>query len=168
MLTARSAIDDRLRALRIGVDDYLTKPFVNEELLVRIENLLHNASIRQSAEIEMAEVLPKIGETEQKWLDALEANILQNIDNIQFNIDDLADAMHMSTRQFYRQIKQYIGETPSQYLKTYRLKYARQLLESKKMDSVKAVAYAVGFPNATYFSREFKKAFGNLPSDYLQ
>ena len=46
MLTARVALDDKLKALRIGVDDYLNKPFNEEELLVRIENLVQNSKNR--------------------------------------------------------------------------------------------------------------------------
>lgn len=168
MLTARSAIDDKLKALRIGVDDYLTKPFANEELLVRVENLLTNANSRKEINQEIEnnqEIAPN--ETVQQWLNELELHILQNIDNLQLNIDDLADAMNVSTRQFYRQIKEYIGVTPNQYLKTYRLNHARQLLGNRSKNTVKAVAYAVGYPNVVYFSREFKKAFGCLPSSYL-
>ena len=43
MLTARADLQDKLKALRIGVDDYLLKPFEEDELLARIDNLLqHN------------------------------------------------------------------------------------------------------------------------------
>lgn len=47
MLTARAEMQDRLKALRIGVDDYLTKPFEEEELFARLKNLLNNAKMRQ-------------------------------------------------------------------------------------------------------------------------
>ncbi|MBK9335630.1 MAG: response regulator [Lewinellaceae bacterium] len=46
MLTARADLRDKLRALRIGVDDYLLKPFEEDELLARVENLLQNYSNR--------------------------------------------------------------------------------------------------------------------------
>ena len=49
MLTARAEAKDKLKALRIGVDDYLTKPFDEEELLVRIENLLDNQAVRKES-----------------------------------------------------------------------------------------------------------------------
>ena len=60
-LTARTAFADKMKALRIGVDDYLTKPFLEEELFVRIENLLRNAKNRQEALAEVndkTEILP--------------------------------------------------------------------------------------------------------------
>lgn len=40
MLTAREAIEDRLHGLEAGVDDYLAKPFVTEELIARINAVL--------------------------------------------------------------------------------------------------------------------------------
>jgi YesN/AraC family two-component response regulator len=173
------ALGDKTKALRIGVDDYLTKPFINEELLARIDNLLQNAQGRKEANtiefeniviptIEKKSVEANIQDIETKeWLDNLEQVVLKNIEFSEFTVDGLAAEMFTSKRQLYRKIKQHIGITPLQYIKTYKLNHARDLLESKKVNSVKATAYSIGYPNVVYFRREFKKAFGRLPSDYL-
>ena len=46
VLTARGLEEDKLRGLRLGADDYLTKPFSPRELVARIENVLRRASPR--------------------------------------------------------------------------------------------------------------------------
>ena len=176
MLTARASLKDKLNALRIGVDDYLTKPFVREELIARIGNLLQNAEGRkeilsyelEEAEIKTETVTPSKEDFEtQEWLDRLEQVVLKNIEISEFTVGDIAAEMCMSKRQIYRKIKQYIGLTPLQYVKTYKLNYARELLENKKVSAIKVAAYSIGYPSVVYFRREFKKAFGRVPSDYL-
>ena len=169
MLTSRAAMEDRLKALRIGVDDYLTKPFVQEELLARVENLLKNAEMRQT----VSSTFPKFDEPqnlpteeEQTWLAQLEQTILSNIGNFTYTLDDLAQDMRLSKRQLHRRINQLIGQTPNEYIKTLRLAKARELLKTRKGTSVKAIAYSVGFKDVVYFSKQFKKEFGKLPSEY--
>lgn len=49
MLTARDALEEKLDGLRSGADDYMTKPFAFEELLVRIETLRRRGGARQEA-----------------------------------------------------------------------------------------------------------------------
>lgn len=51
MLTARDRVEDRVKGLRAGADDYVIKPFNNEELALRIQALLKRAE-RQSSEAE--------------------------------------------------------------------------------------------------------------------
>lgn len=52
MLTARTQINDRVSGLKIGADDYLTKPFDMQELMARIEALLRRAPIRPAVKAE--------------------------------------------------------------------------------------------------------------------
>lgn len=179
MLTARIELQDKLKALRIGVDDYLTKPFVKEELMVRIENLLKNAASREEARVEFAreeqnaegqadpvETLVPPPNIDHEWLGKLENIILGKLGNVNLVVDDIAAEMNLSRRQFYRRIKENTGLTANQYLKTLRLTQARTFLETKEYDSVKAISYAVGFKDVVYFSRQFKKEFGKFPSEY--
>ena len=171
MLTARVELQDRLKALRIGVDDYLTKPFIEEELFARVENLIRNATNRQIAYTAEAETSTTTSEptptVNLDFIKRLEEILLPRIADFDLVIEDVAIEMDTSRRQLFRQIKENIGQTPKQYIKTLRLAKARELLEDKTYHSVKAVALSVGYKDIKYFSSQFKKAYGRSPSEYL-
>lgn len=176
MLTARADMEDRLNALRIGVDDYLLKPFDEEELLIRIKNLLKNNAVRRSIQVDSEELkkakndaLKKkaIAEEDQAWLENLEKVILEFLSDSRFNMDFLGNEMSMSRRQLQRKIKKLVGLTPKEYINEVRLHEARQLLETGKVRMVKSAAFKVGYTDPQYFSAQFKERFGKVPSAYL-
>ena len=171
MLTARAEAKDKLKALRIGVDDYMTKPFDEEELLVRIENLLRNqASRRQeipTATEQEEAAAPGMSEADRAWLENFEAHAQKILSDDAFNIPLLAHEFAMSHSTLLRQLKRLTGLSPVQYLQEMRLDHARHLLENRIHDSIAKVASEVGYADARSFSRSFKQRFGKLPSDYL-
>jgi signal transduction histidine kinase/DNA-binding response OmpR family regulator/ligand-binding sensor domain-containing protein len=183
MLTARAALDDKLKALRIGVDDYLTKPFVAEELLVRIQNLLKNYYARQEwqdtledqEELETVTVATqpkdikaaaKISQEDLLWLEELETTCKNYCANNNYSISWLAAELAISERQLRRKLKELTGLTPKKYLTMVRLQLARTLIENKKYNSIAQVMYHVGFQKSSYFSQLFKEQFGVAPSEY--
>ncbi len=173
MLTARADIQDKLKALRIGVDDYLLKPFVEEELLVRIENLLENRANRKAflMENEPTSVTEdeqnQISEENQNWLKELEAFLITQIGNSNYSLSEMSTHFAMSESTFTRQLKRLTGLTPIRYLQELRLNKARRLLENRKYKTIAKVAYQVGFKDANSFSRAFKKRYGKSPSDFI-
>ena len=177
MLTARAEKEDKLRALRIGVDDYILKPFEEDELLVRIENLLKNSEERrQFFETEMKEnqfgkesinIATTISQEDQLWLEKLEQTVKKQIGNFDFTTEGLAFDMAISRRQLNRRIKKLTGLSTGEYVREVRLQEARRLLENRKYSTVKSVAYSVGLKSLDYFSKQFKERFGVNPSKYL-
>lgn len=168
MLSARAEIEDRLKALRIGVDDYLAKPFDEEELLVRIKNLLANQAARKNMnKVISSTSIANISGEDQAWLGKFEAYVQANYASDILTIPDLAQAFSMSDSTLLRQLKRLTGLTTAKYLQEVRMDAARQLLENRTYRSVSQVATKVGYSDPRSFSRIFKSRFGKSPSDYL-
>ncbi len=169
MLTARAETTDKLKALRIGVDDYLLKPFDEEELNVRIDNLLQNLSIRKlELDNQNTEPFQAITHEEDRlWLENFEQFIKKNIANELLSIPTIGDEFAMSESTLLRTLKRLTGLSPIQYLQEIRMNEARTLLENRTYKSVAIIGAKVGFSDAKTFSRSFKKRFGKLPSDLI-
>lgn len=170
MLTAKGEAQDKLTALRIGVDDYLTKPFIEEELILRIQNLLTNQRNRQLGTIieEAPNTLSEsITNSDLKWLKQVEIILKQEMSNGQFTFDHLANQLFISRSQLQRRIKKITGLTPNKYFREIRLQTARVLLESGNVRTISEVAHAVGFDTPKYFVKIFQERYGKHPKNSL-
>jgi len=174
MLTARTEVETKLKALRFGVDDYMSKPFDDRELIIRIENLLSRHAIR-SQELQKSDIAEEgyiidsndnLGVEDQKWLQSFEAYLRENLKDSSLRIPDVAQALSVSESGLFRKVKSLVGITPKQYLDELRLDQARELLESKVVNSIKVLAAQVGYSEPRTFSRNYYKRFGKYPSDY--
>ncbi len=88
-----------------------------------------------------------------------------NIDNSEYTIDQLAADMAMSRSSFFTKLKAISGVGPNDFIRTYRLQHAAQMLREHKY-SITEVAYDSGFNDVKYFSTVFKKHFGVSPSKF--
>jgi transcriptional regulator GlxA family with amidase domain len=76
---------------------------------------------------------------------------------------------NVSARSLFRQFRKECGSSPLEFAKQIRLTRAKEMLERAEPDAtVLSVAYRCGFQNAGHFARDFKLAFGELPSDTLK
>jgi two-component system, response regulator YesN len=82
-----------------------------------------------------------------------------------FSLDYLADSIGISTAYMCRLYKLYTGTTITDRLSFLRMKKARELLLETQL-SVNEVAERVGYSNATYFYRVFKKENGVTPKEF--
>ena len=169
MLTARAGIENKLEGLETGADDYLTKPFVAEELRVRIRNLLQQRQrLRDFYRKNEYSLSPEnLSATSldkrllQKVLDLLEARHADP----DFDVSEMQRELAMSKTQLNRKLKALTDESPRDILRNYRLKRAAQLL-AQQSDTVTQIAYQVGFNNLSYFAKCFRKQYGVAPSSY--
>jgi signal transduction histidine kinase/DNA-binding response OmpR family regulator len=170
ILTAKAGKDEKLQMLRIGVDDYMTKPFDEEELFLRIKNLLKTQELRNNqVEIEPNVQLEKClnSEVDMEWLKRIEDFVLKHMSKKSFSISFMASEFAMSDSTLLRQLKKLTGLSPSQYLQEVRLTEARKLLENRTYTSISKIANLIGYNDHRSFSRSFKNRFGKSPTDLL-
>lgn len=100
---------------------------------------------------------------EATFLVKINALIVSNIGNSQFDANYLSDAMSMSRTQLFRRLKPLIRQSPGSYIRSLRLQKAKELFETTDM-RISEVAYRAGFESASHFTKMFTKQFGVKPS----
>lgn len=167
-LTARSMDEDIMRGLRLGVDDYITKPFRSEELLARVNNLIRNKIERDIWIADHIEEQRIPDESEDiRFIKQAEKLVFTNMSRIDYKITDFSKEMAYSQRQLTRKLKTLTGFSPVEFILELRLQKARQLLEQGIHNSLSDIRYEIGIESASYFSRKFKERFGVNPSQYF-
>jgi AraC-like DNA-binding protein len=169
LLTAKASEESIIHGMETGADDYITKPFNTKILHARIKNLIRLRSHLQNKRNREMTLLPvKISEPEidREFIKELNTTIEKNLEDPGFNVEQLAGKLYMSSVTLYRKVQALTGEVPSDYIRSYRLRQAAQLLKSN-FGSVTEVAYEVGFNSRAYFTKCFKEKFHQLPSVYM-
>ncbi len=168
MLTAKAGERDTLEGLNSGADEYLPKPFSMAELQARIANLIASRiQMREqfSRDIFLQPSGTPITPADEVFLNRVLESINSHLGNTEFNVDWMADEVDLSRRQLERRLESITGEAPANLVRRLRLERASQLLRART-GTVSEIAYAVGFRSATHFSRIFKEAFGEPPSQH--
>lgn len=170
MLTAKASVEDRIEGLETGADDYLTKPFHMKELKVRLQNLVEQRKklrdkYRKEIILEPKEIA--VNSADERFLEKTMAVIEENLSDPDLDVARCRDAVGMSRMQYFRKVKALTDQSPNEFIRSFRLKRAAQLLE-KGFGNVAEVTYEVGFNNLSYFAKCFKEMFGKTPSEYIK
>ena len=182
LLSAKASVDDRVRGLEYGADDYIAKPFNSAYLKARIESLIRQRSSlaayylgsslkdsdkteKKQPDVKLEQVLESVPSFNNTFIQEVIRLVDENLQNPDFKIDDLAETMNMSRTVFYRKIKTFTGASPIDLVKEMRLKRALELLDADTY-SLSEVAYQSGFSSPQYFSRVFKEQMQCTPNEY--
>ena len=186
ILSAKVSVDDRIKGMECGADDYITKPFSSSYLLARVKSVLkqreyykdyllsvgnrtsdsdvESSSVKMNLE-DLSPSLPAITNYDEELIRNIIKEVEDNLNNPDFKIELLADKVNLGRTMFYRKIKSILGVAPIDLVKDMRIKRSLQLLDSGEY-SVSEVAYMCGFASPQYFSRVFKAAKGCTPTEY--
>lgn len=166
LLTARAAEESRLEGFETGADDYLVKPFHGRELHVRVANLIRlrrDMRKRFSGEVMVQPQRVVVTSVNADFVARAMSVIEAHLGDEDFSVQAFADELHMTPRQLHRKITALVNQTPNEFIRTFRLSRAKQLIE-QQAGTVSEVAYRVGFSSLSYFSKCFREQFEILPS----
>ncbi len=168
LLTARVSEESIIHGLQTGADDYVTKPFNTQILLARIGNLIElrrqmQLKIQRQKMLLPAEIA--VSSMDDKFLEEFQKVIEGNLSDPGLDIDKLLRKLLMGRTTLFRKVKALTGEKPMEFIQSYRLERAAQLLK-KNYGNVTEVAMAVGFSSSAHFSECFKKKFHVSPHSY--
>lgn len=170
LLSSKSSVESQIEGLEVGADAYLSKPFHPRHLEALIESLLHrNKAVidySESAYAALEQFEGKLIHKEDKDLMLRITQIIHDqIDNENLSLDFIASETALSKIKLYRKMKEIIGQTPTEYIRSFRLKQAEKLLKTTNK-TVQEIMYTCGFNNKAYFYREFAKKYHLTPKEY--
>ncbi len=170
LLTALADRGDRIAGLEHGADEYLTKPFDGQELLLRIRNLLSQREEVRKHHRKMVTLAPSREQRlsmDDAFLQKVNASIIAHLGDETYGIEVLAKDVSLGRTQMYRKLKALTGLAPVEYIRRLRLSQARVLLE-QRVGSVSEIAYRTGFSNASWFAKCYREEFGVAPSEAMK
>jgi YesN/AraC family two-component response regulator len=169
MLTAKATSKDKIDGYKTGADDYIMKPFDEQELRARINNLIQQRErLREHFKKEGIFQLNDAGvtSTDKTFLNKALDIINKHISDETFSVDLFAEEIAMSRSQLRRKLVALIGKSPGDLIRSIRLTKAAKLLE-QHFGNISEIAAEVGFNNPANFAHSFKSYFGVSPSEYL-
>ena len=176
LLAAGRTTGAGVEGFRAGADDCIRKPFSAGTLKRRVENLLFLRGILQERVQRRQQMLPaevSLSPLDKTFIEELEAVIEMNLSHPGFDSRQLIEILGRDMKKdipktpvlLYRKVRALTGQSPMEFIRSYRLKRAAQLLKTNSAD-VPAVAAAVGFSSTGDFIRSFKETFHQLPATF--
>ena len=166
LLTTYQSEEHKIEGLKLGADDYISKPFSVDVLALRMRKLISlrvGSSSRLLIEPTPSEIA--ITSMDEKLVDRAVKYVEKNLSRSDLSVEELSQELGMSRVHLYKKLLAITGKTPIEFIRILRLKRAAQLLRESQQN-VSEIAYQVGFNNPKYFSRYFKEEYGILPSVY--
>lgn len=168
MLTAKQDMGSIIEGLTLGADDYITKPFNNDILALKIKRLigLKQKGLKRTL-IDPTPSKIEITSLDEQLIEKAVKYVEDNISRSDLSVEELAQQMGMSRVHLYKKISALTGKSPIEFIRLLRLKRATQYLTESQL-TIAEIAYKLGFNNPKYFSKYFKEEFGILPSEYQE
>lgn len=176
-LTCHDDFSYAQQAIKLKCLDYILKPVPGDkmtELLVRVRTNLEETRRRQVYEAYGKTYVQTLAEDSREQaeppggdaVETVEKYIWENLSSA-LSIEELAKMVYLSPDHLTRLFKKKHGVTLIDYITQKRMFLAKELLDNGIM-SIGMVSATVGYPNYSYFTKQFKRFYGKTPREYRQ
>lgn len=169
LLSEWESDDKRVGGLNIGADAYMGKPFNLKELELLVTNMIQSRVKLREHVINISELaidnLPSNNKN-QEFLAKLTDLLEKRFSDADFTIELMARELNMSRTSLHLNLKKIMNKSATELLNEYRLKRAAVMLENDM--PISEAAYGCGYSDPNYFSRVFKKTYGQTPAKFRE
>ena len=168
ILTAKDDESSQIEGFTTHADAYVVKPFSAKVLLSQVEAIIKNREALRKDYLEEPETSNEVlwqNDLDKEFFEKLDALIDERIMNTTISIDELASNLFMGRTSFYQKMKGVAGVTPNEYVSTYKLKKAAEIIRKGNV-RINEIRYMLGFSSSSYFSKKFTAQFGMSPREY--
>lgn len=182
LLTAKTDMQSKIECLKIGANDYITKPFSMAYLEARIDNILaerekwqeryknnliSNRTFDAEEKEKGEETTPQepLAPKDDAFMRSIVEIINKNMDNSEFSVEDLQDELKIGKWNLTSKVKALVGLTPMEFIRETRLSHAADLIDNSDYNMTQ-ITYMIGMSDSRYFSRCFKQKYGVTPTEY--
>jgi len=168
LLTAKNTSNVKIKSFESGAIQFIQKPFNFYELALKINNTLEEKKkVLENYEIEKISSSQNSNHPSKDsiFMNRLVSELDARIDNPNFKLEDLTEALNMSYSVIYRKCLEITGKTLVEFVRLRRLKKAA-LLIIKSGFNVSEAGYMVGYKDSRYFTKCFKNEFGVTPNNF--
>lgn len=172
--TAYDEFQFAYKAIKLGIADYLLKPFTDEELGAALAKAIRRSNDRAAKREQSAERGKRAASERQKpapfeakapLSGRIEAYIREHYIEPGLTVNQIARDLHFESSYLRRIYKRSTGTTISQSIEATRIQRAKELLASSDL-RISEIAKKCGFSDHFYFSKRFKQLCGSTPSEY--
>ena len=184
LLTAKTDMQSKIECLKIGANDYITKPFSMAYLEARIDNILaerekwqeryknnlinnrtFDVDTKGEDETEETSTQEPLAPKDDAFMRSIVEIINRNMDNSEFSVEDLQDELKIGKWNLTSKVKALVGLTPMEFIRETRLSHAADLIDNSDYNMTQ-ITYMIGMSDSRYFSRCFKQKYGVTPTEY--
>lgn len=168
-LTFKNGVEHEIHGYEMGGEAYIYKPFHPRHLLAVVHRILNDRrSLKDyyNSAISTADVWEgnTVDADAKKFIVQLTSLIEENITDENLSLNFLCDKMFVSRMGLYRKITQITQMTPSEFIRSVKLRHATHLLKTTNM-TIQEIMFCSGFNNKSYFYREFARVYGMSPRE---